>query len=116
VLSDILCLGSVLRQSHYPMRVTTPRWTIAIIADEELIYQGTCGQTFNKTLQHCIALLEPLPQAELIIRSAGVMRGWMHTNHRGEIDAIEVFSPVSSTVIAMNPQATCLNSNTSEKK
>lgn len=100
----------------YPMMQTAPRWVIAIIADNEVIYQGTCGLTFNKTLQHCIAMLEPLPYAELTIRSSGTMRAWMHTNYRGEIDAIEVYSPISSTVVEMNPQADCLlPSNTSEK-
>lgn len=62
-----------------------------------------------------IAMLEPLPYAELTIRSSGTMRAWMHTNYRGEIDAIEVYSPISSTVVEMNPQADCLlPSNTSE--
>jgi hypothetical protein len=79
-------------------------YIVTLVVDGEIVATNHSHHNFAKTLKLAWELLGGIPQAEACVRLEGNMKAWLHTNHTGELEDVEVYSPVSCLVVPMNPR------------
>lgn len=85
----------------------SPQWKITVLMDgDQVINETTMVGTLANAIRRSVGLAkEPkIGNVEACIyKAGGAMVGWVHLNFRGDVDAVSIFSPVSSIVTDMNP-------------
>ena len=79
-------------------------YLVTMIIDGEAIDTKHSHHPLAATLRFAYASLVRIPQAEMCIRKDGHLWAWLHTNHRGVVDEIEIHPPHTCRVSAINPQ------------
>lgn len=78
---------------------------------DTVVWKGHTERGLAHTLRQAVAMIRGNAQCEIMIRrdAQGPLRShskplaWIHTNFKGEIDEIEVYSPITALVTPMNP-------------